>query len=131
MADVVDPRAVGVGTAVALAVSVPAALVAQALDAAGRVDDDSSWLFVAAAVVLGGLVGGGYVAGARRPDAPIANGAAAGLAAYLVVQTVAAVRLLARGDDVTWIAVPVLALLAVAAGMAGGLLADRAARTPR
>jgi hypothetical protein len=127
----VDARAVAVGALVTLAIAVPAAIIAQILDEAGSVDDDSSWLMVLFGVILAGMVVGGYVAASRRPDAPLTNSALAALAAYLLVQGIGAVRLLANGDDVTWVAIPFFALLSSASGMAGGLLADHRARTPR
>lgn len=131
ISDLVHPRAVTIGAGVALAVCVPAALLAQVLDQAGTVDDDSSWLLVLFGVILVGMAAGGYVAAERRLDAPLTNGACAALAAYLLVQTIGAVRLLAAGDSVTWVAIPFFALLSAAAGMTGGLLADHRARRPR
>lgn len=131
MSRLVDLRAVALGALMTLAIAVPAALLAQTLDEAGTLDDDSGWLLVLFAVILGGMVAGGYVAASNRPDAPLTNSALAALAAYALVQTVSAVRLLAEGDDVTWLAIPFFALLASASGMAGGLLADHRARTPR
>jgi len=129
--DLVDARAIAVGAGLALAICVPAALLAQVLDDTGSVDDDSSWLLVLFGVILLGMGAGGYAAAVRRLDAPLTNGALAALAAYLLVQTVGAVRLLLAGDDVTWVAIPFFALLSASAGMAGGLVADHRARTPR
>lgn len=129
--DLVHPRAVVTGAAVALAIGVPAAILAQVLDEAGSVDDNSSWLLVLFGVILVGLGTGGYVAANRRLDAPLTNSAVAALAAYLLVQIIGAVRLLLAGDDVTWVAIPFFALLSASAGMAGGLLADHRARHPR
>jgi cadmium resistance protein CadD (predicted permease) len=129
--ELVHPRAVAVGAGVALAICVPAAILAQILDEAGSVDDDSSWLLVLFGVILVGMGVGGFVAADRRLDAPLTNGAVAALAAYLLVQTIGAIRLLASGDDVTWVAIPFFALLSGAAGMTGGLVADHRARRPR
>lgn len=131
ISELVHGRAVAVGAGVALAICVPAAILAQVLDRAGTIDDDSSWLLVLFVVILLGMGSGGYVAAVRRLDAPLTNGAVAALSAYLIVQTIGAIRLLAAGDDVTWAAIPFFALLAAAAGMAGGLAADRRARQPR
>ena len=131
MSGSIHARSVVVGALVALAIAVPAAILAQVLDEAGTVDDDSSWLMVLFVVILGGLAAGGYVAAANRPDAPLTNSALAALGAYGLVQVIGAVRLLASGDDVTWVAIPFFALLSAAAGMTGGLLADRRARRPR
>ena len=129
--DLVSARAVAVGAGVALAICVPAALLAQVLDDAGTVDDDSSWLLVLFGVILVGMAVGGHAAAVRRLDAPLTNGAVAALAAYLLVQGIGAVRLLASGDDVSWVAIPFFALLSASAGMAGGLVADHRARHPR
>lgn len=129
--DLVHLRAVAVGAGVALAVAVPAAILAQVLDEAGTVDDDSWWLLVLFGAILLGMGLGGYVAANRRLDAPLTNSAVAALAAYLLVQTVGAIRLLASGESVTWTAIPFFALLSASAGMAGGLVADHRARTPR
>jgi hypothetical protein len=129
--DLVQPRAVAIGAGIALAIGVPAALLAQVLDEAGTVDDDSSWLLVLFGVILVGMGIGGYVAATQRLDAPLTNGALAALAAYLLVQAIGAIRLLLAGDDVTWMAIPFFALLSTSAGMAGGLVADHRARNPQ
>ena len=131
ISELVAPRAVAVGAGIALAICVPAAILAQVLDEVGTVDDDSSWLLVLFAVILVGMGIGGHAAAVRRLDAPLTNGALAALAAYLLVQGIGAARLLASGDDVTWAAIPFFALLSAAAGMAGGLVADHRARRPR
>lgn len=129
--ELVDPRAVAVGAGVALAICVPAAILAQVLDQAGTVDDDPSWLVVLFVVIVLGMGVGGHVAGLRQLDAPLSNGAVAALAAYLLVQTIGAIRLLASGDTVTWAAIPFFALLASAAGMTGGFVAERRTRRTR
>ena len=100
MTRIVDARAIAIGALVTLAIAVPAAILAQVLDEAGSVDDDSTWLMALFAVILAGMVAGGYVAGTRRPDAPLTNSALAALGAYLLVQAIGAVRLLATGS--TW-----------------------------
>ena len=123
--------AVVAGALVTLAVAVPTALLAQILDDAGSVDDDSPWLLGAFAVILFSMAVGGFVAANRRPDAPLTNSAAASLLAYLIVQVVGIVRLLAPDGDVAWVAIPFFALRAAAAGMTGGLVADHRARTPK
>lgn len=124
----VDPRAVAAGAGIALAICVPAAILAQVLDDAGTASSGSAWLVVLSGVIVAGMGIGGFAAGRRRLDAPLSNGALAALAAYLLVQAVGAVRLLASGDDVTWAAIPFFALLSIAAGVTGALVADRRAR---
>ena len=127
----VHPPAVFAGAAVTLAVAVPVALLAQVLDDAGSVDDDSPWLFVLFVVILAAMAAGGYVAAVRRADAPLVNGATASVLAYAVVQVIGAIRLLATDGAVAWAAIPFFTLLAAAAGMCGGLLADHRGRTRR
>mgnify|MGYP000079535748 FL=1 len=127
----VHPPAVFAGAAVTLGVAVPVALLAQVLDDAGSVDDDSPWLFALFFVILAAMAAGGYVAAIRRLDAPLVNGAAASLLAYAVVQVIGAIRLLATDGSVAWAAIPFFALLAAAAGMCGGLLADHRSRSRR
>lgn len=131
MGGLLHPRAVAAGAGIALAICVPAALLAQLLDESGTVDDNSSWLIVLFGVILVGMGIGGFVAANLRLDAPLTNSAVAALAAYLLVQTIGAIRLLTSGGEVTWAAIPFFALLSASAGMAGGLLADRRARQPR
>lgn len=130
MSRVVHLRAVAVGAAVALALAVPTALIAQLLDRSGPVDDNSLWLLVLFAVVVASMVTGGYVAASIRPDAPLTNSALAALAAYAIVQSIGVARLLVVGDPITWTAIPFFAFLSSAAGMAGGLVADVRARRP-
>lgn len=123
-----DLRAIGLGIAAALAIAIPTALLAQVVDRTDRVEDDTAVLLVLFGVVLAGLGLGGFIAGSRRPDAPLTHAAAAAVGAYVVAQTVAVLRLLAADDDITWAAMPFFALLAAAAGMTGGLIADHRAR---
>lgn len=126
-----DGRAIALGAAVALAVGVPAGILAQALDAAGTIADDSIWLIVLTGVILAGMGAGGYLAAARRADAPLVHSAAAAVAAYAVVQTIGIVGRVAGDRPIEWTAIPVVGLLAAAAGMAGGIVADHRARRPR
>lgn len=127
----IHPPAVLAGALVALAIAVPTGILAQTLDEAGKVEDDSTWLIVLFVVILAGMAIGGHVAATRRLDAPLSNSAIAALSAYLLVQGVAAIRLLVIDEPVTWVAIPFFALLCSAAGMTGGLVADHRARRPR
>jgi putative membrane protein (TIGR04086 family) len=119
------------GMLVTLAIGVPIAILAQTLDEKGTIDDDSLALIVLFVIILLAMAAGGYVAAQRRADAPLLNSALAAVGAYLVVQVIAAARLLADDDPVSWAAIPFFALLAAATGMVGGLVADHRARTPR
>lgn len=81
-----------------------------------------TWLFVG--LVLGGFTVAGYVAGRLRPDTPMLHGAISGLLAFLVAQLFGLVVLLANGDRIVWVAVPLTALLSASFGVAGALLSD-------
>ncbi len=86
----------------------------------------ASWLFLA--VVLAGFGVAGYVAGRLRPDSPMLHGAAGALLAFGVAQAFGVATAVARGDRISWIAIPLTALLACSMGVGGGLLSDRAPR---
>ena len=104
-------RSVAVGAAVALALALPATLVAQILDATS--DDgigDVPLLLLSAVVLAGSAVGGSVVA--RRdvePRAPLA--AATGLIAMTLVQVLGVARLIVSDEDVDWGVVPGVLLL--------------------
>ena len=112
------------GAGLALAVAMPAALIAQVLDAV--TDDDPGLLaYPLSLIVLGGVALGGRAVAQRTADRPIRLGALAGLLAITVVQVLGVLRRSAGGDDVAWSTVPVVTLLAV------GLAAAAAALTAR
>jgi putative membrane protein (TIGR04086 family) len=100
-------------------VAVPAGI---AQNLAGRGSALTFPLFLA---ILLGLGFGGYVAGREAPDRRLIHGALAALAVYVVVQGVGIVLRLARGDTVSWIGIPFIALLALSCGVVGGYLAFR------
>jgi putative membrane protein (TIGR04086 family) len=116
-----DARAVGVGAALALAVAVPPALVANALD----IDEGSPAVFAFSAIIFVGLAVGGFAAGRRQPRTPFVHGAAAALVAYVAVQTVAVLLRVARGDDLQPAAYVFNGFLAAALGVVGALVASR------
>jgi putative membrane protein (TIGR04086 family) len=120
----IDLRAIAFGAGIALAVAVPASLLAQALDDADRVDDDGPVVFVAAAVIIAALVVGGAVAAARQPAAPLRHGALAALAAFIVVAAIALIRRTANDDDPGWLSLGINAVVAVWAGLVGALASE-------
>jgi hypothetical protein len=122
---------VALGSGAALAVALPAALLAQVLEA---VRDDgggpSGLSYAMAVVVLAGMAVGGWVVGTRAPQAPVLVGAAAGLGAIAVILALGIARRSISGEDVAWRTVPVTASLAIALAATGSVLAARqAART--
>lgn len=118
-----DWNAVGAGLVVALAVAVPFALVAQAVDAADG--DPGGWVFLLVLGVYAGLVGGGYVAGRRAADTPLTHGAVAAFAAFVVVQAIGVVRRLVASEHINWGGIVFNGLLSACFGVLGGLIATR------
>jgi hypothetical protein len=88
---------------------------------------NSGWLFVAFVAILYGYAVAGYGAARTRPDTPLAHGIIAGLGAFLVWLIVSLGVRLARGEHLGFGVVDVVsnALLAVALGAVGGMLAAR------
>lgn len=123
----VDGRAVGAGVLAALAVAVPALLATQVLDQRRSGGVSTTVVALAACTMLAAMAVGGAVAGRRAPSGAAVHGAAAAAGAFVVVQVLAVVRLVADGDDVTWLAIPVFALFSVAIGIVAAQLAGRTA----
>jgi hypothetical protein len=130
-------RLVGVGAGWALAVALPADLVAQVADAARSGNGHSPLVYPCVAVILLGMgIGGAVVgAGARRsgdlPTPPNRLGALAGLVALAVILVLGIGRSLLAGDDVSWGAVPVLLVLGAGCGAIGAAVGGARARTSR
>ena len=125
-------RAVAAGVGAALAIALPAALVAQILDA--RRDEDagtSPLLYVLAALVLCGVAVGGAITGRQRPNRPAPAGAVVGAAAVAIVLVLGIARRLVAGDDVAWATVPGMLVFAAALGAAASALTARAAGRTR
>jgi hypothetical protein len=117
-----DWRAVGVGALVAAAITVPAALVQQALDRG------STLTYVLFAAIVVGLVVAGGVAGRLAGERCPQHGALAAVVSYLAIQLVGAVVRLVRGDSINVVSYLVVALLAASCGTIGGYLVDRRGR---
>jgi hypothetical protein len=122
---------VALGSGAALAVALPAALLAQVLEAVRDGGGGLSGLsYAMAVVVLAGMAIGGWVVGTRAPQAPVLVGAAAGLGAIAVILALGIARRSISGEDVAWRTVPVTASLAIALAATGSVLGARqAART--
>ena len=130
-----SPRArlVGIGAGWALAVALPAAVLAQLADTA-RADGTGSspLLYPCLVVVLVGVGLGGWMVERTAPGTDLGVGALVGLAAITVVQLLGVLRSVAAGHAVAWASIP--AVLAVGAGLgtAGTVLArHRPGRTRR
>ncbi|MGH9245895.1 MAG: hypothetical protein ACRD29_16565 [Acidimicrobiales bacterium] len=126
-----DWRAIGLGMVVAIGIALPLALISQVVadfdDSSGGV---SALVYLFFLLVLAGLAIGGFVAGSKRPEVPLTHGILAALAAYVLVQGVALVFILVRGDDVNLPALVFNAGLAAAMGLVGGWIANWRATRP-
>jgi putative membrane protein (TIGR04086 family) len=109
----------------ALAVALPASLLAQVIDTADGRDDPPAVVYLLVAVVLAAMGVGGWVVGRRRPARPAPLGATVGLAAIAVIQVLGVVRRLVAGDDVAWATIPLTVALAMAVGAGAAVLGAR------
>lgn len=117
-----DLRAVALGAAVVLVVGVPVATIGSIV-----VDEGSNAAFPLAVLTLLALVAGGFVAGSKRPDAPLIHGAAAAFVGFAIAQTVSIILQLVQDDEVSPVAVAFNGLLAANIGLFGAWLASRRA----
>jgi predicted permease len=118
-----DPRAIGAGAVLAIVIALPAALVGEA--AAEGDEDPSGLVLLCFVVVLLAFVAGGYLAARRATDAPFSNGAVAALAGFAVIQLGGIVATLVEDDPIEAASIAFSALLAIASGLGGALLATR------
>ncbi|MCB1005240.1 MAG: TIGR04086 family membrane protein [Acidimicrobiales bacterium] len=118
-----DGRAVLLGGVVALAIAVPPAVLAQVQSDRDALEG-SNWVLVLFAVVLLAFVVGGYVAADRADGDPLAHGAVAAVAAFVVVQGYGVLRRLADGDEIRWLGMLFALLLAGSCGTVGAILAS-------
>lgn len=105
-----------------LIIIVPGAFIAAQLFDGSR-PQGWAWLFLA--LILGGFAVAGFIAGRLRSDTPMAHGALSALVAFVVAQGFGIVVTLNRGGSISWISIPLTALLAVSMGVAGALVSDR------
>ncbi len=80
----VDLRAAAAGAMLALAVIVPVSVVVAVLDHTGGDSGGSAAVAVGMLGLLFGYAAGGWRAGGLAPDAPLTNGALAGLGAFVL-----------------------------------------------
>jgi len=115
-------RAAGPGALAALVLVRPAALNG----AIGVSDEANNGVFAFYFVIMAGMLAGGFVAGSKRPDAPLTHGAVAALLAYAVAQLLAVLVKVVAGSKLRSPAVYVFdALLMASLGTVGGLIAER------
>ncbi len=118
--------AVARGVGAALAIALPAALLAQIVDSAGGDGDPPVLVLALAPVVLASAWLGGWVVGRTGIPRAVALGAVAGVVAIGVVQALGVARRLVADEDVAWGAVPVLVGIGGLLAASGSALAARA-----
>lgn len=114
--------AVRSGASVAIAVALGILILVEVIDATVGIGRGSNWVFLFYGMALAGLVAGGRAAGRQRPDAPVAHGLAAALAAFAVAAGLGTAARLLAGKDADPVALAFNALMAASAGILGGLL---------
>jgi putative membrane protein (TIGR04086 family) len=115
----INVRAVLVGLAVALAVTVPVVLVTRVV-----VDDgngDSGWAAVVAVTSIVAAGVGGFVTGRSEQGYPVLNGSIAGGGLYVVMRTIVSI---ASGEIANVVSLVLALLLYVSVGALGGALAS-------
>lgn len=123
-------RAVWRGAVTALVVALPIAVFNQLLVSAGDVEEGSPVVLLFWLLILFGAAAGGWGVLRLAPDAALSHAAAAGALAYVVVQGIGIVSRLARGEPLSWVAFPLLALMMATAAMLGGMFGRRWNRDP-
>ena len=118
----IDWRAAGTGALAALVLVLPAALIGAIVVN----DDANNGVFAFYFVIMAGILAGGFVAGSKRPDAPLTHGAVAAVLAYGIAQALALLVKAVSGSKLRSPAVYVFdALLMASLGVVGGLIAER------
>ena len=129
MTDALNVAAVRRGAIVCVLIAAPAAVISRLLAGDDTSTDQSNWVFVALLAIVVAYVVGGATAGRSAPEAPFVNGAAATLAAFVVVQAIGGVIRIVQGDGLSPLGIIFNALLAATIGVVGaGLGASRASR---
>lgn len=99
MADDVDPRVVGFGACVQVAIAVPSALVVSTLRQDDIGTESNLWVVAAFVALVVAPAVTGVLVGRRRPDSPVLHAAAASAVAWLLVAAARLVRAAVADDD--------------------------------
>jgi len=126
-----DPRVVGLGAALQLAVSVPPALLVSALRRDDLAAESNLWLVAALLALAVGPAAAGVLVGRWRPDAPLLHGAAATALAWALLAVVSVARTAAASGQVAALLVTLLTIAPIQVGIGVlGAFFSRPRRTP-
>jgi hypothetical protein len=136
----VDWAAVARGALLGLALIIPTTIVSAVLDRSIDNFEDSGWRVLLALLIIAAFVPAGAYAGRLARDAPLSNGALAGLGAFVAWLPLRVVIWLTRDDNQGLVSGrdPVFRpgqvfgflVISTALGMLGGVLASRRTRAP-
>jgi hypothetical protein len=118
-------RLVGLGVGAALAVALPAALIAQVLDALSDDGLPGALTAVLAVFVLLGRAAGGWVVSTRPARPSLLIAAVVGLVAVALVEALGVARRSVAGGDVAWGGVAAVVAFGVVLAVVGGALGRR------
>ncbi len=124
LADLQPRQALWRATITALVVVFPVAVLNN-LVAAGDDGAGSPLVLVFYALILLGGASGGWAVVRLSSRARLTHAAAAAALAYAIAQGIGVILRLLRGDPLSWVAYPFLALMMACCGMLGGMFARR------
>lgn len=117
------------GTVTALVVALPCAVLNEILQSGGDTSDASAASLLFNALILFGAAAGGWATLRLSPEAHLSHAAGSGALTYLIVQGIGILSRSFRGEEISWIAYPLLLLLMATVAMFGGMFARRWNRT--
>ena len=117
MADGLDPKVVGLGAALQIAVTVPPALVVSALRRDDLAAESNLWLVAALLALAVGPAAAGVLVGRRRPDAPLLHAVAATATAWALLSGVSVTRAAAGSGEVAALLVTLLTIAPIQIGI--------------
>ncbi len=117
------------GAVTALVVALPVAVFNQLLVNSGDIGEGSPVTLFLWLLILFGAAAGGWGVLRLCPEAALSHAAGSGAIAYAVVQGIGIISRIWRGESLSWVAFPLLALLMATAAMLGGMFGRRWNRT--
>ena len=117
------------GAVTALVVALPCAILNEILQAGEDGGDATIAALVFNALILFGAAAGGWATIRLSPPAELSHAAGSGALAYVIVQGIGILSRSVRGEEISWIAYPLLLLLMATVAMFGGMFARRWNRT--